>query len=52
MHIYIYIYILYAYILYIHVILYVCLNNIVKLYSCKDLSGTYDMRTFNSAVMI
>ena len=31
-------------------ILYVCLNNIVKLYSCKDLSDMYDMRTFNPAV--
>ena len=37
---------------YIYMYIYVCLNNIVKLYSFKDLSGTYDMRTFNSAVMI
>ena len=32
--------------------LYVCLNNIVKLYSCKDLSDTYDMRKYYNVLMI
>ena len=43
----------YIFLLYIYIyILYVCLNNIVKRYSCKDLSDTYDVRKYYNFLMI